>query len=348
MLAEKDVLAAASRLACAAGLPRALACERIEGGRNNRVYKVTLESGDAVLLKSYYADERDPRDRLEHEWAFLTYAWERNVRAIPQPLARERETHSGLYSFLPGRKLRAGEVEGRHVDAAAEFVCALNAERKGARDLPPGSEACFTLGAHLAAIERRVERLKELDPAAPGRAAADRLVRAEIVPLWHMVKNRILRQSEAIGPAPEASIDPASVCVSPSDFGFHNALVDGARIAFIDFEYAGRDDPAKLVCDFFCQPEVPVPPAFYDRFLGRVAEGLRLTDADRARCDLLLDAYRVKWVCIMLNEYLPLDAARRSFAGGDGARAERCAGQLARAAKSVEQIRTRAISNAIR
>ncbi len=40
--------------------------------------------------------------------------------------------------------------------------------------------------------------------------------------------------------------------VSPSDFGFHNALLDdGGAISFLDFEYSGRDDPAKLDLRFF-------------------------------------------------------------------------------------------------
>src|SRR6185503_11886129 len=46
--------------------------------------------------------------------------------------------------------------------------------------------------------------------------------------------------------------------LSPSDFGYHNAvLADDETVRFFDFEYAGWDDPAKLVCDFFNQVEVP-------------------------------------------------------------------------------------------
>ena len=57
-------------------------------------------------------------------------------------------------------------------------------------------------------------------------------------------------------------LDTQESVLSPSDFGFHNALLgpDG-KLCFIDFEYAGWDDPAKLICDFFCQPQTPVPQA---------------------------------------------------------------------------------------
>ena len=56
--------------------------------------------------------------------------------------------------------------------------------------------------------------------------------------------------------------------LSPSDFGFHNMLIDkNGRLRFIDFEYAGWDDPAKIICDFFCQPKFPVPMNWMDSFI---------------------------------------------------------------------------------
>jgi hypothetical protein len=126
--------------------------------------------------------------------------------------------------------------------------------------------------------------------------------------------------------------------LSPSDFGFHNSLIDEAgRFTFIDFEYAGRDDPAKLICDFFCQPALPVPLIHYERFAGRIFDGLELSAPHPARCRSLLDAYRIKWVCIILNDFLPVGAARRAFADA-GARAERCASQLAKADEKLAQI----------
>ena len=81
-------------------------------------------------------------------------------------------------------------------------------------------------------------------------------------------------QAAACGLYLDRPLDPADRCVSPSDFGFHNALREpSGRLRFIDFEYAGWDDPAKLVCDFFCQPAVPAPAGAFDRFAAAVGEG---------------------------------------------------------------------------
>src|ERR1019366_5574171 len=101
----------------------------------------------------------------------------------------------------------------------------------------------------------------------------------------------------------------------PSDFGFHNALMaDDGTLRFLDFEYAGWDDPAKTVCDFFCQPACPAPLECYADFADAVAEATAHPALSRRRFDLLLPMYRLKWCCIMLNDFLPAGAGRRRFA----------------------------------
>jgi hypothetical protein len=246
---------------------------------------------------------------------------------------------------VPGRRIAPGEVTAAHLDAAVDFIIAVNRPPRAATAVPIASEACFTLADHVATVERRVQRLGAIDPDAPLREAAERFVTTDLEPVWATVRRRIEAVAGRIGLDFDAQLAPEDVVISPSDFGFHNALLQHAagqepagqgraRLTFIDFEYAGRDDPAKLICDFFCQPQVPVPPWHFDRFVGRVLAGLGLGQSHESRCRLLLDAYRIKWACIMLNDFLRLGAARRAFADGR-AREERCADQLARAIEAI-------------
>ena len=51
---------------------------------------------------------------------------------------------------------------------------------------------------------------------------------------------------------------PEHRCISPSDFGFHNAIKTLDGVKFIDFEFAGWDDPCKALIDFMLQPKVPI------------------------------------------------------------------------------------------
>lgn len=301
---------------------------RLAGGRNNQVYRLDSDDGPLVL-KCYFNDARDHRDRLGAEWSFIGHAWSRGIRSVPEPIAVDADARCALYGFVAGRKLTAAELTAAHVDAALDFVLAVNEPPRPA--LAPASEACFSLAEHLATIERRVARLCALDDAAPHIAEARRLVARRLVPAWTEVKRQALAGAQAAGLVPDQIIADDEACLSPSDFGFHNALIDDrGRLTFLDFEYAGRDDPAKLVSDLFCQPEAPVPLALHAYVVDRLARGLGLDDAAIARCRLLLCAYRIKWACILLNDFLPLGAARRAFAD-QGAREQRCAEQLAKA-----------------
>jgi hypothetical protein len=187
-------------------------------------------------------------------------------------------------------------------------------------------------------VERRVARLATLDPQAPHVQDARRLVDEALLPAWSVVKARLTKDARDAGLEIDRALNSEECCLSPSDFGFHNALADETdRITFLDFEYAGRDDPAKLVSDFFCQPEIPVPLNYHAGFLTRLADGLELDEAGRMRCRILLDAYRVKWSCIILNDFLPVGAARRSFADA-GAWDIRCREQIEKAKAKIGEI----------
>ena len=330
-------IALAALLADRAGAGRVRALSRLAGGRNNRVYRVETETGVPLLLKRYFSDPRDGRDRLAAEWRFLQRAWRNGIRSIPQPLAMDADEDAALYSFVPGRKLCASELDARHVDAAANFILAINAHRPAGID--PASDACLSISDHLQLVEHRLLRLAALDPLAPCASEAQRLVFMTLRPSWDAVRDRTMREAFALGLDLHRPLTEAECCLSPSDFGLHNALLgDDEELVFLDFEYAGRDDPAKLVVDFFCQPEVPVPPQHRDRFMARLAGAMLLDEAALARCNILLDACRVKWACILLNDFLSVGAARRAFAA-TSEREARCAAQLDKAKAKLAEIR---------
>ena len=103
-------------------------------------------------------------------------------------------------------------------------------------------------------------------------------------------------------------------CISPSDFGFHNAIRESNQIIrFIDFEYAGWDDPAKLVGDFFSQVAVPVPDKYFTDFVESIAHNFHDFQSFKVRAKLLLPIYQIKWCCIVLNIFLPTHLNRRLF-----------------------------------
>ena len=266
-----------------------------------------------VLLKAYFHHPNDPRDRLGTEFGFSTFAWLNGLRTLPRPLACQPENHLGLYEFIEGRRLEPHEVMADAVEQAADFFHRLNRykEAPAASALPIASEACFSLTEHLHCVERRLQNLQRMNESSNINREAARFTRNELSAVWEEVRHSVHRCDVVF----DKRLNRGDWCLSPSDFGFHNAILTPiGRLRFIDFEYAGWDDPAKMVCDFFCQVALPAPMEGFERFAGTVVSGLSGPTDHLERIALLMPVYQLKWCCILLNNFLPIGRARRQFA----------------------------------
>jgi hypothetical protein len=284
-------------------------------GGNNRIYRVETSKG-IFSAKQYFRHEGDQRDRLSAEYDFLQYAGKVTPSFVPQSYARIREAGWALYENIEGAHICAGQVEWSHVQQAVTFFQALNESisRKAARSLPLASEAVFSVADHLDIVSGRIDCLHEVLSNANDRDRAAIQFLEELQYFWTVLAS----QTEAA--AAEAGglnkpLDKEQYCISPSDFGFHNALKKAnGDIQFIDFEYAGFDDPAKMAGDFFAQLAVPVPAEFYDRFVQLTMQSFPDPHHLIWRAKLLQPIHQVKWCCIAMNVFLPVHMARRKFA----------------------------------
>ena len=310
-----------------------LSWTRLNAGKNNQTYQLNLIDGSKLIFKKYHRHKNDLRDRLGAEWKFLDYVWQAGIRHIPEPIIKDESKGAALYQYIEGRKLNSAEINETLITEAADFVVAINNSVKIKTIFEPASEACFSMGQHLDAIQKRIIRLEKLDSDAPYKIAAEKLISTELVPAWETIKNRILSDEKC---SIHKTIDP--VFLSPSDFGFHNILYDEvAGLKFIDFEYAGLDDLAKLTNDFMSCPEIPVSEKFRSIWVERIARKLNVDSEFFDRVQLLDCAYQVKWICIILNDFLFVGSQRREFAG-QVSRAERCEKQLIKARHKMNDI----------
>lgn len=338
---EKQLEAPLSKMLERAGLGGGgFSLERIPGGANNRVYRVGAPGG-TLLLKQYFSGPGDTRDRPAAEFAFSTYAWNIGIRCIPEPVAIDNKNKLALYGFVEGRGFEPGDIGDKEVGDAADFIVRLNENRteNTLRQLPGGAEACFTINEHMAVVDRRINRLGNMRAESAVDMEAKQFVEEKLSGLWKRTAETVSGKAAAAGIGLDDAVPFPSRIVSPSDFGFHNALrtADGGTV-FIDFEYAGIDDPAKAVCDFFCQPAVPVPARCYDMFVQRIAGLTADPRLHTLRIEMLLPLYRIKWACIMLNDFLPAGGDRRRFAAGRDSENDRKAAQLKKARDYVAQL----------
>lgn len=320
-------------LLAAAGL--AAGSFRVEpwaAGGNNRVYRVDA-SDRAFLAKRYFRHPTDDRDRLNAEYCFLEYAQKAGIGRVPRPVAKSDGAGIALYEFIDGRKLAPGELRAEHIDQARDFFLELNhsGKRRLAVNMSNASEARFGISDQLELVQERVDRLSSISAASEVDVQAIALA-SKMKQQWTALRARVLSEARVQGLDPLASLALEDRCISPSDFGFHNALAKpGGMLMFVDFEYAGWDDPAKMVSDFFSQPAVPVPIEHLDRFLTSALAFSPNAETLAARTRILLPVFRMKWCCIVMNEFLPNTLRRRKFADASSDEAGRKRVQLDKA-----------------
>jgi len=314
--------------------------EHLPGGRNNRVLKIIEGEGDkAVILKEYFRHPADLRDRCKAEFDFLRFAWNSGTNCVPEPLACDLENGLAIYAFVAGRRLHAGDITMDRIDEAAGFFHAINNSAGISRpNLGNASEACFSIASHLACTERRVQALVAAC-SQEMNAEVRSFVQSKMVPLWNSLRIDVEWQCETLQVPLAEEINSAKRRISPSDFGFHNTIkmTDG-RLCFLDFEYAGWDDIAKTVCDFFLQPVFPMPEQYFQKVADKLLGGSDDNTYQMNRVKILLPVHQMKWCCIMLNDFLPLGNARRKFSLAEDGESERKAHQLALARAAFHKI----------
>ena len=284
---------------------------RLTGGVNNRVYRVETEKA-RYALKVYFAHPNDPRDRIGVETVFTNYARSLDLDCLRHLISFDRDLNAALYTFADGRRFGINDVSESAIEQAIDFISSLNRDRSLARDLPIASEASFSIHSHLSIIKKRIALLTR---EVVDEAARD-FVTNEITPTWQNIRSQAI---SAAGDRYFEELSEENRCLSPSDFGFHNAILGtGGTVHFLDFEYAGWDDPAHLFCDFFCQIAVPVSDKHRPYVTSKLASMVSDQDWFRKRIDILMPVYQLKWSCILLNDFLRVEGERREFAGLSG------------------------------
>jgi hypothetical protein len=298
------------------------------GGRNSRIWRVR-KGVRAFALKHYRSRQDDPRDRLATEVSALRLMERCGIGTVPRVVGVDRERGYALLTWIDGTDVT--DVSDVDVNAACAFLAAIHGLRTtpSATEQPLASETCLC-GRE---IERQIEeRLIQLRKAAGGErelidfldhSFADALIRAS---------GRARARVAAADLVFTAELPQKWRSLVPSDFGFHNAmrLSDGS-LTFVDFEYFGWDDPVKLTADILLHPGQLLQPRQRQEF-RRLA--LRLYGDDPAfahRLSAYLSLFGLRWVLILLNEFIPERWRRRVFAGDAGSWSDAKARQLQQA-----------------
>jgi|GEM_PF-198348 len=319
------------------------AFEKVSGRGNSRIYKLTSKAGYSYALKIYPGSDASGRSRLTTEYNALRFLQSKGLDSLPEPLSIDERCDFGLYSWIDGSHVDITDQNALH--QAIGFISRLQAisRQEVNSQISLASEACLSLAELLRQVEVRFQRLRSVsDEYLLLRLFLDR----EFKPLWHDLREYAKKtwpeSSKTVGLAECYRI------LSPSDFGFHNAISVDGRLTFIDFEYFGWDDPVKLTSDFLWHPAMQLEPEIASGWQNSMLK-LFADDPDFAlRLNVAMPLYGMRWIMILLNEFLPGMAERRRLATGgeiyDKAEAQRM--QLQKAALIIERV-SRIQANAV-
>ena len=304
-------------------------------GGNNRIYQLVGED-QTFALKFYPPQEEDPRDRLGNEYGFLDFLAQSKLIHVPVPVIRDDTNACALYSWVEGEAVI--NPTNAEVDSLAWFLMGLQPLKRkpGAQALNPASAACFAPSDTFKQLQDRLERLENAGDAHPG---LKHFLENDFRPKAKeaTIKSRAALDAKGIDPTRPLASD--KLAISPSDFGFHNALRnDTGGLSFLDFEYAGWDDPVKAVADAMLHPGSGMNEEQAQRFLAKITPVFAADSKFEARFAALYPAYALIWCLIILNEFLPERWTRRQLAGQEADLETVQSGQLEKAATLLTRI----------
>lgn len=268
-----------------------------DGGANSVFAIVTTSKGERLFLKASKHQKEAANTRLENEARALLHLHENHVTSVPRLLDWQQELGVLVLSYCEGRILNDGEVTRDHLDQCLSFFKSLFTLSKHTKEnvFARAAEGFENLAEHKKAISHRLDAVL--------LALSHR--HDDLQEALCCVHDNLISDCDS-----EQAYLPSKISVlSPSDVGFHNILVDERnQLHFIDFEYFGWDDPAKLICDFLLSPDHHFEKSLQDRFIVEMAQMLSFDDNDHKRLMCLMPWLNFKW-CLIMCKSLFVDAS---------------------------------------
>jgi hypothetical protein len=279
---------------------------RLRGGVNNNVF--VCGSGQRKwVVKEFPPQEIGKQDRMNAEVDFLRFSAQVAKGFAPILIEVDKPRRCIVIEYIEGSLYPEGtSPEKNDLRMAVCFFNKLNSNAELAKKMihVNAAEGFLSLRQHMLNVRERldamgIEHLPNQYKPQAGRLLKTLYLRAEDVEIC-------LEKSISRGFI-EDFINPSDRCVSPGDFGFHNAICTSEGVRFFDFEFAGWDDPAKTCVDFVLQQRNPTtlkPIVIATEFLGNNHMLIK------GRIFMMHKILKLKWECIILGILNPLRLVR--------------------------------------
>jgi len=284
--------------------------ERLKGRGNSAIYKLELSNGDKSALKIY--PQSSHHDRLRAEFTSTKIFDEIGLGQVQKPIAYNQDLCVATYEWIEGKEVIQYDTE--EMKQMLSFLSTLhdNRTKLAFNEFPMAADAALN-GVD---IEKQIKRrLSQLNKATSKYIELSKFLRDEFNPIL----KEITSWSQVSWPDENSytkTIERKEMTLSPSDCGFHNALISqSGQLTFHDFEYFGWDDPVKLISDFSHHAAMNLTQEMELLWFSGASEiyGKKLLDRLKAAWPL----FGLNWCLIILNEFKDDAWSRRCSANDE-------------------------------
>lgn len=262
---------------------------------NNRIYQVVSANG-RYAVKKYSTAQDDKWDRGKTEYDALSLFLKNGIANVPKPFQFDRDNSVGIYEWVEGTKTNPEKIEEKNILEAVRFLIELHSiNKEDIKNFQASRTSCFSNEDAVNLIQRRYEKIYS---NFIGNEGQRRFLEHEIYPQIKKLAEKAF--SDNIYPA---RLGIEEQVITPGDFGFHNILISLLdKHTFVDFEYCGRDDPAKQILDFLHHEHSKrIPDRLKSMFVNAYEEGMKHPKVFHDRLIKLDPIIGMDWVLIYLN-----------------------------------------------
>ncbi|WP_390129319.1 hypothetical protein [Synechococcus sp. HIMB2401] len=269
---------------------------------NSNVFKIETEY-DNLLIKIYPHSKLENRQssRFKRETCFLEYLNAIKVSNTPKTIYKCEKGKFMIMNWMQGDNIR--QIDGETLRAMANFtaICNTDANILKASKVKKAKD----YWSKPAIIENDIIKRYKLLTNRPTRSMKESEIKELLkkVSIAERIEEEIkLFRENACkdywGP------EMVNMILSQSDMSINNIKREGKQFKFYDFEYAGWDDPAKLVSDVLSHPDHKITKEKEEKWIKelRTQEVFKDNGAEKRIRDSK-QLTKIKWLLIMCNIY---------------------------------------------
>lgn len=283
----------------------------INNGKNSRVYLVNY--GLKTFIVKFYVN--DKRDRMKREKMAFSFFAANKFCNVPALLYTDFQNRCSLFQYIKGEKIDENKIVYADIDCFVNFIKQIKATGQYSNGIMNAADACLSHRQAIDIIYNRIEKLKQNTSTDLSinelnnnelNVKLFNFIENDLNPYWETTNKNIVEISKTNQIPFDSELDKKYQILSPSDFGFHNALrSENGTIFFIDFEYFGWDDPVKLILDFIIHPGMNIDISFKKYFFQKMIKLFLDDEKFKVRIAMYLPVLIIKWILIVLNEFIP-------------------------------------------